>query len=105
MSTRSASNQAAASFKEVVSIPLRGRCNVNAELNADYLNQPLFPSPCGEDVMSTWGSTLMFETTATVSIPLRGRCNVNLYIPEKGDTLLPAFPSPCGEDVMSTSIV
>ena len=63
-------------FVIFVSIPLRGRCNVNVD---ESTKQPAeaFPSPCGEDVMST---LLEGEITApyrAVSIPLRGRCNVN----------------------------
>ena len=62
-----------------VSIPLRGRCNVNLKEDEDTaMNIIRFPSPCGEDVMST--GSLMSEDG-------------------KGFVW---FPSPCGEDVMST---
>ena len=60
-----------------VSIPLRGRCNVNVyEALANDANKE-FPSPCGEDVMSTKIDILEVDKS-TVSIPLRGRCNVNV---------------------------
>ena len=112
-----------------VSIPLRGRCNVNgcymvqkprnvlvfpSPCGEDvmstirgysYKPQPsLFPSPCGEDVMSTLHSALQPRSLMIwVSIPLRGRCNVNLKrATRKNLTSIKKFPSPCGEDVMST---
>ena len=64
----------------IVSIPLRGRCNVNGFNGTSiHTRRGMFPSPCGEDVMSTQRglSVLPAHGTISVSIPLRGRCNVN----------------------------
>ena len=88
-----------------VSIPLRGRCNVNqAKCNNHSAEcRQWFPSPCGEDVMSTLEEIgVTEEDFEDVSIPLRGRCNVNALNSVKKVAPSRKFPSPCGEDVMST---
>ena len=78
-----------------VSIPLRGRCNVNLLGWSLQKNRSPhgFPSPCGEDVMSTliqgYGHTLHIQ----VSIPLRGRCNVNKTCGRASSHKLPATVS------------
>ena len=90
-----------------VSIPLRGRCNVNqAKCNNHSAEcRQWFPSPCGEDVMSTLEEIgVTEEDFEDVSIPLRGRCNVNALNSVKKVAPSRKFPSPCGEDVMSTEI-
>ena len=65
------------SMKGLVSIPLRGRCNVNLTFLNMMNRLSEFPSPCGEDVMSTWHEDSIQFFLKDVSIPLRGRCNVN----------------------------
>ena len=92
----------------VVSIPLRGRCNVNSFVTiAGLSKKQQFPSPCGEDVMSTSPSLTPQSGSSEkrVSIPLRGRCNVNKNGSRRGEIefAFGEFPSPCGEDVMSTA--
>ena len=63
--------------ESVVSIPLRGRCNVNnfvwdeaSDLLPNWLK---FPSPCGEDVMSTGVGLVISGLNFSGFHPLAGK--------------------------------
>jgi hypothetical protein len=77
-----------------VSIPSRGRRCVNkktVELNVECIQK--FPSPLGEDVVSTNIVKPMEELTENVSIPSRGRRCVNTSLREPCPARVPARKS------------
>jgi hypothetical protein len=84
-----------------VSIPSRGRhCVNNTTGTYNGTVRGTFPSPLGEDVVSTSFSCIAIVLNQDVSIPSRGRRCVNtLYRHQVSCDL---FPSPLGEDIVST---